>query len=214
MKPSVRPVLAAAVAFALLGLAPLAVSPAYALPPVEIILNSSNVQVVHNPSSNTDVLNMSLNVTTKGDTGPCDSEEDDLLETGFFVAVARTSCAAFFSSCFLTLTCPDFFAEVGYVEHDIGSSSYGTSFGPNAAGSLSSKIVALATPPNTCGTWSINLQATGQNLSAITSPPVSLFLEDADSDSGPFLGAECFDVNANIGNGITKPHHGVHHARH
>ena len=84
----------------------------------------------------------------------------------------------------------------------------------NAGGFVSSKIVALATPANTCGTWSINLQATGQDLSLITGPQVSLLLLDFDTDAGPLLGAACFDVNANVGNGIVKPHHGVHRARH
>jgi hypothetical protein len=211
MKSSVRPVLAAAVAFALLGLAPLAMSPAYALPPPiqEVHLNSSNVQVVHNPSPNTDVLNMSLNVTNNGDiSGSCNGGLNDFLESGFVVGVSHFSCAAILSGA------PDFLAILTYVEHDIGSSSYGTNFGPNIVGTVASKIVALTTPPNTCGTWSINLQATGQDLSGITSPPVALFFFDADSDAGSnFLNAACFDVNANIGNGITKPHHGVHRIR-
>jgi hypothetical protein len=211
MKQSVRPVFAAAVAFALLGLDPLAVSPAYALPPIqEVHLNSSNVQVVHNPSPNTDVLNMSLNVTNNGDIlGSCNGGLNDFLESGFIVGVSHFSCAAILSGE------PDFIAILTYVEHDIGSSSYGTTFGPNIVGTVASKIVALTTPPNTCGTWSINLQATGQNLSGITSPPVALFFLDADFDAGPLLGDfACFDVNASIGNGITKPQHGVRRARH
>ena len=217
MKASVRITLVGAFAMALLVLSPYSISPAHAGPAVsEIVVNSSNVQVVHNPSPNTDVLNMSLNVTSNGDiAGSCDGDgaSDDFLESGFFVAVSRFSCATFLSC--ITPPCPDFEAEVDYVEHDIGSSSYGTSFEPNAGGNVSSKIVALATPPGTCGRWSINLQATGQNLALITSPPVALFLSDEDEDGGPFLGGGvCLDVNANIGNGITKPHHGVHHARH
>jgi hypothetical protein len=74
-------------------------------------------------------------------------------------------------------------------------------------GGSCSKIVSLATPPNTCGTWNINLQATALDLSSITSSPIALFFNDSD-DSGPF----CYDVPANIGNGIVKPHHGVHKA--
>ena len=213
MKASPRVTLLGAFAGALLIVSPYSISPAHAGPAVsEIILNSSNVQVVHNPSPNTDVLNMSLNVTNNGDAGSCDSEQDDFLETGLFVVVSRFTCATFFSC--VTPPCPDFAAEVDYVEHDIGSSSYGTSFEPNAGGNVSSKIVALATPPGTCGRWNINLQATGQNLAGITSPPVALLLSDEDEDGGPFLGGLCVDVNANIGNGISKPHHGVHHARH
>jgi len=197
-------------------LSPYSTPPAHAVPPVEITFISTNVQVVHNTPANTDVLNMSLNVQNAGDSGSCDAEKDDLLETGLFVGVSRFSCIAYLSSCFSISGCPilDFSAEVGYVEHDIGSLSYGTSFAPNAAGFVSSKIVALTTPPNTCGTWSINLQATGQNLSLITGQPVALFLSDSELDGGNFLGAACIDVNANIGSGIVKPHHGVRRARH
>jgi hypothetical protein len=214
MKTSVRITVLGALASAVLLFSPYSTRSAHALVS-EITLNSSNVQVVHNTPANTDVLNMSLNVTSSGDAGSCDNEQDDLLETGVFVAVSKFSCIGYFLTC-LYVGCPplDFAAEVNYVEHDIGSTSYGTSFAPNASGSVASKIVALTTPANTCGTWSINLQATGQNLSAITSPAVSLILDDEDGDAGPFFGAACFDVNANIGTGISKPHHGVHRARH
>jgi hypothetical protein len=191
-----------AFASALLGFLPYLTSAAHAQ--VEIHKNSSNVQVVHNTPANTDVLNLSLNVEDDGDGGldPCDSEKDDLLETGVHISVSRDTCAT------LSPTI-DFDAQVDYVEHDIGSFSYGTSFGANAGGSVTSKIVALSTPPGTCGTWSINLQATGQNLSGITGNSVSLRINDSDGDGDGISLPECFDVNANVGNGITKPHHGV-----
>jgi len=214
-----RIVLMGAFASALLGFLPYLTSPALAQN--EINLNSSNVQVVHNAAANSDVLNMSLNVESDGDGGldPCESQADDLLETGVHVSVFSGSCLLYAIEC--NVICPsfDFDAQVNYVEHDIGSASYGTSFAPNGpdSGSVSSKIVALATPFGTCGTWSINLQATGQNLSGIAGPKVSLFLNDSDGDGNgdPILGgAACFDVNASVGNGITKPHRGVHRARH
>jgi hypothetical protein len=213
MKHLVRPFLMAAVALTLFGMSSLAVSQANATVS-EVNLNSSTVQVVHNSAPNSDVLNMSLNVTNNGDngTGDCNGGLNDFLEAGFLVAVSRFSCATFFSSCIGI--CPDFEAEIDPVEHEIGSSAYGTFFGPSGAGSIAVKIVALVTPPNTCGTWSINLQATGQNLSLVTGPQVALFLIDADFDAGPFFGAACFDVNVNVGTGITKPHHGVHSVRH
>jgi hypothetical protein len=189
-------------------------SPAHAQS--EIHFNSSTVQVVHN-GANTDVLNMSLNVESDGDGGldPCASEADDLLETGVHVSVSRFSCGDFDDLCII-LGCPgfDFNAQVNYTEHHIGSESYGTSFGPNAGGFVSSKIVALATPPGTCGTWSISLQATGQILAGITGPPVSLWLNDSNNDGNGSGGAECFTVNANVGDGIVKPHHGVRKTRH
>jgi hypothetical protein len=245
MRQQLRVVLTGGSICALMALMPFAISPAHAQN--EILLNSSTVQVVHNTPANNDVLNLSLNVTSNGDsgTGSCDAEADDLLETGVHVSVSKLSCVDYSlaCSCIFNLStnslicvansicttqtgfcggfCPafDFDAQINYVEHDIGfSSSYGTSFAPNAAGSVASKIVALATPTNTCGTWSINLQATGQNLSGITGSPVALFINDSDNDGagGPDTGsgAACFTVNANVGNGITKPHRGAHRARH
>ncbi len=211
----VRVTLMGAFVSALLGLLPYAISPANAQN--EIHLNSSNVQVVHNTPASTDVLNMSLNVTSDGDfLGDCEGGADDLLETGVHVSVSQFSCGAYAVICGL-FGCPtfDFDAQVNYIEHDIGSFSYGTSFGPNAAGNVSSKIVAAATTPIfTCGTWTINLQGTGQNLSGITGTPVSLWLNDSDGDGDNDVSPACFDVTANIGNGIVKPHHGVHKTRH
>jgi hypothetical protein len=207
-----RVALTGASVWALMALLPFAMSPAHAQ--AENILNSSTVQVVHNTPGNTDVLNLALNVTNIGDTGDCEGGLDDLLETGVHISVSSLTCAQYFFLCGI-ITCPtfDFDAQVNYVEHDIGSASYGTSFGPNASGNVSSKIVALTTPANTCGTWSINLQATGQNLSGITGPPVSLFIDESDASIGDGT-TNCFTVNANVGNGITKPHHGVHATRH
>jgi hypothetical protein len=204
MKQSVRPVLAAAVALTLLSWLPRAVLPAYATVQ-EIILNSSTVQIVHNPSPNTDVVNISLDVTNDGDAGSCDGGSDDLLEGGVAIGVGEPSCASQSAT---------FLAFFPYDEHDIGSISYGTFFVQAGQISVASKIVPLATPPGTCGRWKINFQAAGLDLSAFTSAPIALLVGDGEDDAGSnFLNTACFDVNANIGNGITKPHHGVHRAR-
>ena len=212
MRKWLRVALTGASVWALMALLPFAISPAHAQ--AENVLNSSTVQVVHNTPANTDVLNLALNVTNDGDTGDCDGGADDLLETGVHISVSQQSCLFRATNCPGILCAPlDFDAQVDYVEHDIGSASYGTSFGPNASGHVSSKIVAQTTPPITCGTWQINLQATGQNLSGITGPPVSIVINESDA-----IGADgvnnCFDVNAQIGKGITKPARGAHRARH
>ncbi len=89
MKVSVRITLFAALASALLGLLPLAVSHADGLVG-EIELNSATVQVVHNPTPNTDVLNMSLNVTDQGE-GGCEGGADDFIATGFSVSIFKGS---------------------------------------------------------------------------------------------------------------------------
>ena len=199
MKASVRITLFAAVASALLGLAPLAESHADGLVG-EIELNSATVQVVHNPTPNTDVLNMSLNVTDQGE-GGCEGGADDFIATGFSVTLFKGSCVSITGFVF-SYTIPE------YVAHHIGSATYGTYFALKPPGTVSSKIVAVTTPPNTCGTWNINFQATGQDLEYLDTNQVALLLNDGD-DSGPF----CFDVNAQIGNGITKPNRGVHNVR-
>ena len=93
MRPWLRVVLMGVFASALLALMPYVISPANAQN--EVNLNSSKVQVVHNASPNTDVLNMSLNVTKDGDFfGDCEGGRDGLLETGVHIAVSSGSVAA------------------------------------------------------------------------------------------------------------------------
>jgi hypothetical protein len=201
MKGSARIILLGVFAWALLAISPVAVSHADGVAN-EIILNSSTVQVVHNPTPNTDVLNMSLNVTDQGELGGCEGGADDFIATGFTVTLFKGSCGLITGFVF-SYTIP------GYVAHHIGSSTYGTYFALKPPGTVSSKIVALATPPNTCGTWQVNFQATGQDLEYLNTNQVALLLNDHD-DSGPF----CFNVNAQIGSGITKPNRGVHSVHH
>src|ERR1700687_5196254 len=117
MRQWLRVVLSGASVWALMALLPYAISPAHAQN--EIHLNSSTVQVVHN-TPGTDVLNLSLNVTSDGDSG-CDGEDDDLLESGVHVAVAEGTCDGFFLTCTtFPFVCPalpfNFFVNP-YVEH-------------------------------------------------------------------------------------------------
>jgi len=203
MKASLQVTLLGPLAGALLILSPFSTLPADAGPvATEIHLNSSTVQVVHNTPANTDVLNMSLNVTSDGEAGSCDGGADDFIATGWSVLVLKGSCISQVGLAF-SYTIP------GYVAHHIGSQTYGTYFALKPPGTVASKIVALATPPNTCGTWQINFQATGQDLEYLDTNQIALVLNDSDH-SGP----TCFNANAQIGNGITKPHTGVHRARH
>ncbi len=226
MRQSVRVVLMGAFAWALLTLSPYATSVARAkLAVPEIHLNSHKIQVVHNNvvfdthslvSFGSDVLNMTLNVTNDGDGGgSCDGGDDDLLESGVIIEVFSGTCASKGTKVF------DYDVEP-FVEHDIGSFSYGTFFGSNGPyGTVAAKISEiLPTAPGTCGTWSINLQATALNLSSIQPlQPIALELNDDDNDAGG--GTEgagfiaCFDItDAQVGNAIVKPHQGLHHARH
>jgi len=227
MKQFVRVVLTGTFAWGLLALSPYAISPAQALPPPspEIHLNSHKIQIVHNAfvfdlvcvaiqglSCGSDVLNMTLNITNDGDDDgdPCDSGDDDLLESGLDIEVYSGTCASKGTEVF------DYDVEP-FVEHDIGSFSYGTFFGSNGLGTVAAKISEiLPTEPGTCGTWSFNLQATDLDLSSIQPlQPIALVLNDEDDDAGgaPDTGA-CFDISdAQVGNAIVKPHQGLHHAR-
>ena len=206
MKLSMRITLVGAFAAALLVLSPHSTPLAHALlPPVsEIVLNSSTIQIVHNPTPNTDVLNASLDVTNLGDAGSCDSGLDDFLASGFLLGVSSQPCGSF------SLT---FLFSLDYVKHTIGSASYGTDFLSFEGVTIASKIVTLATPPGACGRWAINFQSTGLDLSGFTSNQISVVLNDEEGDATT-LGNACFNVNAQIGNGITKPHRGAHRARH
>ena len=205
MKASIRITLFVAFASALLGLSPFAAPSAYAGPVVsEIVLNSSTVQIVHNPVPNTDILNASLDVTNNGDAGSCDGGDDDFLASGFFFALSSQPCGVGGFVLFDLLT---------YVQHSIGGvPSYGTHFFSIGGATVASKIATLATPLGACGRWNINIQITGVDLSAFTSSPTALILDDSEGDATSGDGA-CFNVPVQIGNGIVKPHHGVRRAR-
>ena len=103
--------------------------------------------------------------------------------------------------------CPPFDYFIGpFVSHVVNHVEYGTFFGLNPVdvgpGTVSARIVKLSTPPYGCGTWNLNVEATGLNLYSIKSNPMSIWLNDAD-ESGPF----CFDIdNAIIGGPTITPH--------
>jgi hypothetical protein len=106
------------------------------------------------------------------------------------------------------------FSLISYVEHTIGGvASYGTHFFSDGHATLASKIVTLAPPVGACGRWNVNIQITRVDLSAFTSSPTALILDDSEGDATSGDGA-CFNVPVQIGNGIVKPHHGVRRARH
>jgi hypothetical protein len=92
MKSLVRFTLVGAFASAFWVLSPFAVSHADGVLD-EIQLNSSTVQVVHNLTPDTDVLNLSLNVTDLGELGGCEGGADDFTATGFSVSIFKGQCS-------------------------------------------------------------------------------------------------------------------------
>jgi len=201
-----------------LSLSPLLVSPAHAILTQEIVLTAHRVQVVHSGGSN-DFTNFNITFTNFGE-GDCDGGEDDAIASGIEVALSPYSCpvlcAVQGAVCEVAPVVPfPFDYDIDpFVPHTVNHSTYGTFFGLNPVGigpgTVSARIVLLSKPVYGCGTWNMNVEATGLNLSSITSNPMSIWLNDED-DSGPF----CFNINdAIIGGPIPKPGPGVRRGVH
>jgi hypothetical protein len=212
MKLSLRGILTVSLGAVALSLPLLAISAAHA-DEQEIDLNSDRVQIVHSGGSNRDSTNFNITFTNYGE-GDCDGGEDDAIASGIEVALTPGSCFvvcdAAGGACVASKSAPVIAPPFDYyiapfVAHTVNHETYGTFFGQNPVdvgpGTVSARIVLLSVPPNGCGTWNLNVEATGLNLSSITSNPMSLWLNDSDL-SGPF----CFDIdNAIIGNPIPRP---------
>ncbi|HZC46377.1 MAG TPA: hypothetical protein VE243_07865, partial [Candidatus Acidoferrum sp.] len=91
-----------------------------------------------------------------------------------------------------------------FVPHMVNHQSYGTIFQSFPPETVSGRIVALPTPPETCGKWTLNLEVAGLNTAALGlggSNPFALILTDSD-----LHGFGCFDINnAIVGNQIVPP---------
>jgi hypothetical protein len=210
MEFSLRGLLIGSLGAAALSLAPLAMSSAQAIPLQEIILNADRIQIVHNGGGTSDSTNFNITFTTFGE-GDCDGGEDDAIASGIQVMLSPGSCnicavdaSCIYASAPITSLFPFDYVIDPFVAHTVNHQTYGTFFGLNplgvGPGTVSARIVLLSTPPNGCGTWNLNVEATGLDLSSITSNPMSIWLNDADG-SGPF----CFDINnAIIGNPLPK----------
>src|SRR5579863_7294006 len=204
MKLSLRGLLIGSLGAAALTLSPLALS-AVRADEQEIDLINDRVQVVHTGGDQTDFTNFNITFTSFGE-GDCDGGQDDAIASGIDVALAPGPCesvcngnAACVVSAPIVLFPFEYFIGP-FVAHTVNHRTYGTFFGQNPVdvgpGTVSARIGLLSKPVNGCGTWNLNVEATGLDLSSITSNPISLWLNDAD-DSGPF----CFTINnAIIGN--------------
>jgi hypothetical protein len=211
MKSSIRGLLMGALGAAALGLSPLAASPARAIESGEITLGQERVQVVHS-GDDSDTANLNFSFTNYGNGyGGCDYGGYDAIASGVEVSLLGKSCGDYFYECYYYDYCPPTssfpfdYIIYPFVAHTINTQSYGTFFGQypvdDGPGTVSARIVSTPKPSDACGTWTLNLEATGLDLYKIQSNPISLWLNDA-ADSGPF----CFDIyNAVIGNPIAPP---------
>lgn len=208
MKSSLRGLLIGSIGAVALAPSPLAISGLHA-DEQEIDLNSDRVQIVHTGGDSTDFTNFNITFTNFGE-GDCDGGEDDAIASGIDVALAPGSCEELCdvsdAPCVVTAASPieifPFESFIGpFVAHTVRHETYGTFFSETPPSTVSARIVLLSTPVDGCGTWNLNVEATGLDLSSITSNPMSMWLNDAD-DSGPF----CFDINnAVIGNPPVPP---------
>jgi hypothetical protein len=209
MKSSLRGLLICSLGAAALSLMPLAAAQAQ-VDPGEIELNAEKIQISHTPggtSADSAAIFINFTNTVEG----CDGGDDDPIASGITVQLSPLSCDTLFcvsGACVADtpfVLFPFDYDIFPFVSHTVGYVTYGNFFGLNPVdvgpGTVSARIVTTETPTWTCGTWSLNIHATGLDLSSITSNPMSLILNDSD-DSGPF----CFDIDdAVIGNNI-NPH--------
>ena len=178
----------------------------------EITLQSDRVQIVHVDGVN-DFTNFNVTFTNNGEFPDhfCDNGLEDAIANGVQLALSQQTCESFCDTdgiCVGNLLFPFYYDIEQFVSHTVNHSTYGNFFALNppgvGPGTISARIVLLSTPPNTCGMWNLNVEATGLNLSSITHNPMSIWIGDEDN-SGPFAGLFCFDINnAIIGNPIPK----------
>jgi hypothetical protein len=165
----------------------------------DFVLNSERVQIARSSQANSDKVNMGLTFTHVPD--PTCNAADDALHNGIMVALFAGTCGDMAGSG-LSLDLDPF------VVHTIGQQSYGTIFQSFPPETVSGRIVALPTPGDTCGKWTLNLEVAGLDTAALGlggGNPFALILTDSD-----LHGFGCFTItNAIVGNQIPKPTHGV-----
>jgi hypothetical protein len=162
-------------------------------------LNSERVQIARSSTLNSDKVNIGATFTENGDP-LCDLDED-ALNDGVGVSLFQGTCASLPNSGLSLFLAP-------FVVHTVNHQSYGTLFQINGPETVSARLVALRTPANTCGQWTLNLEVTGLNTPAIGlggGNPFALVLSDNNGD-----GEGCFDItNAIVGTQIPTPAHSV-----
>ena len=99
---------------------------------------------------------MGMTFTANGypdcDLGP--DGDEDAFNFGVGVALIQGTCADLpDSGLFMSLS--------PFVVHTVNHESYGTLFQTNGSETVSARMVALPTPANTCGAWTLNLEVAG-----------------------------------------------------
>ena len=167
-------------------------------PPAFAVYNE-RVQIARSSAPNSDEVNIGMTFAELG-IPTCEAGQD-ALNDGFDLSLYEGTCAALPTSG-LALTLDPF------VVHTVNHQSYGTLFQSFPPETVSARMVALPTPMDACGEWTLNLQVAGLDTPALGlggGNPFALVLSDLNLHAWA-----CFDINNAItGNQIPTPGHGV-----
>jgi predicted outer membrane repeat protein len=183
-----------------------------ALPSITLVPNTERVAIAHSSTPNSDQISLAFSFV---DNGPgvgiaqCDAGTNAL--NGIDVDLFKGTCASLATSGLLLDLSP-------FVLHTVNHQTYGTLFQmqPNPflqqpGETVSARIVALTTPANACGEWSLNIAVAGLNTTTLGlagGNPFALVLQDGDKNVG------CFDItNAVVGGQIPPPTRGARRGR-
>lgn len=185
-----------------------------ALPSLTLVPNTEKVVIARSLAANSDQISLAFSFV---DNGPgvgmalCDAGTNAL--NGIDVDLFEGTCAN------LSTATGGLLLDLSpFVVHTVGLQSYGTLFQmqpnpflqqPNET--VSARLVALTTPANACGEWSLNIGVTGLDTATLNlggGNPFALVLQDGDKNVG------CFDItNAIVGGKIPPPTRGARRGR-
>jgi hypothetical protein len=149
----------------------------------DFALNSEKIQIAHSVTGTSDTVNMALTFTHLFD--PDCALADDALHAGIMVQLFAGSCSDLMGTGLTVDLSP-------FAVRKVNGTSYGTIFQMFPPETVSGRIVALQTPPDTCGKWTLNLEVAGLNLGTIGlggPNPFALTLTDSD-----LHGFACFHI--------------------
>jgi hypothetical protein len=156
---------------------------------IEEVPDTERLQIARSTAPDSDQVNLSLGFI---ETAPCAGE--NALNDGILIQLFAGTCAGQTGG-------PLFVNLSPLVLHAIGVQTYGTFFQSISPETIAARVVTLPTPPSTCGEWTLNLDVSGVDTTALgltSGNPFALVLTDG---SGSHTG--CVDIdNAVVGNQI------------
>jgi hypothetical protein len=172
--------------------------------PIALVPGSERLQIVH-VGDMSDQINTAFTFIDNGpglDSETCDAGNDPF--NSIVVIISSGTCATLPNSYLL--------ADMTFVTHVVNHQTYGTDFFTETVSpgyTLSARMVALPTPADSCGEWTLNLELSDLTLDdfGLTGPgpgPFAIMLDDGDGNEG------CFDVDdAIVGGKIDPPSRSV-----